>query len=159
VAPALKAVVLTPPWPTVLQGGSQQLAATGIYTDDTSAPLSGLTWSSSDTTVATVADGLVTGAADKPGSVTITATDTASQLGAQVTFGVMVTSAPQLTAVPTFGGPAQATGTMPVTLEFTSNVTSLSIYLYDKGPNNSYGYQSASVDPGTTTKQIDIPTS
>ena len=72
-AATLVSIGVTPAKPSITKGSTQQLTATGIFTDSSKQDLSGsVTWSTSDSVVATVsAAGLATAAA--PGSATITA--------------------------------------------------------------------------------------
>ncbi len=75
---ALVSIAVIPANPSVANGTHQQFAATGTYTDSSTQPLTAaVTWSSSDTTVATISNaagsnGLANSLAQ--GSVTITAT-------------------------------------------------------------------------------------
>jgi hypothetical protein len=78
--PTLTTITIDPPTPSVGQGATQQLTATGTFQDGTTAALTGGTscsgntvcWSSSDTTIATISTGgNVTGIA--AGTATITA--------------------------------------------------------------------------------------
>jgi PKD repeat protein len=72
--PVLRKLQVTPTNPSLPAGTTQQLRATGTYTNGSTADLTAaVTWSSSDPSVASVdAGGLATGVA--PGSVTVTAT-------------------------------------------------------------------------------------
>jgi trimeric autotransporter adhesin len=77
VLPAeLLAITVTPPAANLPSGETQQLTATGYYSDDSSADLSlEVTWSTSDSSIASVSSsGLVT-AGSNTGLGTITATD------------------------------------------------------------------------------------
>ncbi len=57
-APALISIAVTPANPTVAAGLSQQFTASGTYTDGTTSDITAaVTWSSSDTTVATLTSG------------------------------------------------------------------------------------------------------
>ncbi len=82
--PALTSITVVPAAVTVAQNATQQFMATANYADGTSGDATqGVTWSSSDTTVASVSNaagsrGLAT-ATPKLGSATITATLTDSQ--------------------------------------------------------------------------------
>jgi hypothetical protein len=78
--PTLTTITIDPPTPSVGQGATQQLTATGTFQDGTTSALTGGTscsgntvcWSSSDTTIATISTGgNVTGIA--AGTATITA--------------------------------------------------------------------------------------
>jgi trimeric autotransporter adhesin len=80
VNPTLTTITVDPPTPSISQGATQQMTATGTYQDGSTATLTGGTscsgntvcWSSSDTTIATITTGgLVTGVAQ--GTSTITA--------------------------------------------------------------------------------------
>ena len=72
-AATLVSIGVTPANPSIAKGSTQQLAATGIFTDSSKQDLTGsVMWSSSNTKVATIsAAGLATAAG--PGSTTITA--------------------------------------------------------------------------------------
>src|ERR1035441_4513815 len=75
INPSISSIFITPASTTIAVNGTQQLTATGTYSDGSRQPLSGSTvgWSSSDDTVATISNGgLVTGVAT--GTATITAT-------------------------------------------------------------------------------------
>ncbi len=53
-SPILQSIALTPNAPTVAKGLTQQLTATGTYADASTQTLTGLTWASATTSVATV---------------------------------------------------------------------------------------------------------
>lgn len=73
VTPVLIAVAVTPANPSVARGLTRQFTATGTYTDNTTANLTGaVTWASSNTNIATVAGNLATGV--NVGGATISAT-------------------------------------------------------------------------------------
>ncbi len=74
-AAALTSIAVTPSSASILGVGTQQLTATGTYTDGTTQNItSTATWASSTPTTATVsASGLVTGVAAASGTATITA--------------------------------------------------------------------------------------
>jgi len=80
VNPILSTITIDPPTPSVSQGATQQMTATGTYQDGSTSTLTGGTscsgnivcWSSSDTTIATISTGgELTGIAQ--GTTTITA--------------------------------------------------------------------------------------
>ena len=73
-APSLSSLELMPVSPTLLAGGSQQFTASGTFSDGSTEDLTGqVTWSSSDTSVATItASGLAT--AISPGAIKISST-------------------------------------------------------------------------------------
>ena len=74
-AAKLTSIDISPDGDSIPVGGQDQLLLTGTYSDGTTQTLTNATWSSSDTTLATVdSTGLVTGVADSSGNaVTITA--------------------------------------------------------------------------------------
>ena len=71
---SLTSITVTPANPTISVGRTQQFTATANYSNNTSSNITGsATWTSSDTTIATISSGgLATGVA--AGNVTITAT-------------------------------------------------------------------------------------
>jgi hypothetical protein len=78
--PTLTTITVDPPTPSISQGATQQMTATGTYQDGSTSSLTGGTscsgnsvcWSSSDTTIATITTGgMLTGVAQ--GTSTITA--------------------------------------------------------------------------------------
>jgi 6-phosphogluconolactonase (cycloisomerase 2 family) len=70
--PTLQSITVTPQASSVAAGLTMQFAATGTFSDGSSKSLTGLTWSTSDTTLATVdSNGLMTSL--KQGSVTVSA--------------------------------------------------------------------------------------
>ena len=95
--PTLSSISITPSSPTVEAGTSIQLTATGTFSDGSSRTLGsgdGLTWRSSDTSVATVTSGgMVRGASGVNDRATITAR--ASSRQAQVTVVVFVLNEPE----------------------------------------------------------------
>jgi uncharacterized protein YjdB len=74
-AKTLKSIAVTPAFASITTVGTQQLTATGTYSDGTTAPItSSITWATTDATIATVSTaGLVTGVAPQNG-LAITAT-------------------------------------------------------------------------------------
>jgi trimeric autotransporter adhesin len=77
INPTLSSIYVTPASSTVAVNSTVQLSATGSYSDGSQKPISGETvsWSSSDTTVATITSpgGLVTGVASGTASITVSA--------------------------------------------------------------------------------------
>lgn len=70
---ALASITVSPSAPSVTAGQTQQFSATGVYTDSSQQALSSATWTSSNTSVATIDNsGLATAVA--AGTTTITAT-------------------------------------------------------------------------------------
>jgi hypothetical protein len=115
-APTLTSLALSPLNASLLAGGTQQLTATGTYSNDTTAVLapSGLTFASSNTAVATVSSaGLVTVAANAAtyATATISATDTASGLATSAAKSTVITVAAVLGVGPTGNSVAAATAT------------------------------------------------
>jgi 6-phosphogluconolactonase (cycloisomerase 2 family)/uncharacterized protein YjdB len=81
----LVSIVVTPASPTVAAGLTQQFATAGIYSDDSSQPLSSLIWTVSDRTLASIDNnGLVTSL--HPGEVTVAATSGSIQGTALLTI-------------------------------------------------------------------------
>jgi hypothetical protein len=126
IAPALTSLTVAPTNSTVVVGGTQQFAATGTYSDGSTQNLTNqVTWSSSNTAVATIStNGLATTLA--AGSTTISAV-----LGG-VTNSTTLTVAPALTAITVtpanllviVGGTQQFAATGTYSDGSTSNLTS-----------------------------------
>ena len=121
INPSISSIFITPASTTIAVNGTQQLIATGTYSDGSKTPLTGSTvgWSSSDNTVATITNGgLVTGIA------TGTATMTATAEGVSGTASVTVTvqNLTTITITTTQGSTVpQSTASMsgvPSTLQF-----------------------------------------
>lgn len=93
-AAVLTGIDVSTPSPSLIAGSNEQLAATGVYSDNSSQSLSSqVTWSSSDSTVASVnAAGVLT--AVKAGSVTVTAT-----LGSIAGTGSVSVTSPALSSI------------------------------------------------------------
>lgn len=112
---ALVSISISPSSPSLALGNTAQLSATGLFTDNGTQTLSGVTWTSSDTTIAAVDNtGFVTTVA--PGLVTISATSGTTTGSTTLTVtSAMVTSiavSPSTASVP--AGTSQqfaATGT------------------------------------------------
>ena len=142
---ALVSIAVTPSPATVMLGNTMQLTATGTYTDNSQQNISGLvTWTSSDSTTATIsASGLSTGV-KLGGPVTITAAF-GSVSG---TTGLTVQSLPAITSQPANASVNEgqsatfmvaATGTQPFT------------YQWQKNASNVSGATSSSYTTGQTT--------
>ena len=114
--PVLASIVITPSSTTVTAGSSVQFTATGTYTDGSSGNVSNLvTWSSSNTSVATVnVAGLASAAS--PGTVTIKAASAPASGTASLT--VQATGAPTVTFK---GAPASAPYNSTFTVTATTN--------------------------------------
>ncbi len=123
VTPAeLVSLAVTPTSPSLAAGTTQQFAATGTFSDSTTQDLTDqVTWSSSATAVATVAnssgdEGLATGVA--VGAATIRATHVASGVQGATTLAVTAAVLTALAVTPP--GPSIASGT---TQQFTATGT------------------------------------
>ncbi len=130
VLPAvLLAISVTPPVTNVPDGQTQQLEATGTYSDGTTANITGdVTWSTSSGTVATVSSsGLVT--AKGTGAATITATDPTTSVEGVAAITVLpavlvaISVAPLATNLPS-GETQQLTATGDYSNGTTVNLTS-----------------------------------
>lgn len=87
----VKAIQVSPETVTLAKGQTQQLTATGLYSDGTSHSLTGLaTWEAENTTTATVTpEGLLTGESVGTTTVTVTMDGVISQLDVTVTDAVI----------------------------------------------------------------------
>jgi trimeric autotransporter adhesin len=92
VNPALVSIAVTPATPSILVNGIQQFTATGTYSDSSQQDITGtVTWSSSDTSVASVnGAGLATGVA--AGNATIHATSGSVSGSATLTINPILVS-------------------------------------------------------------------
>jgi hypothetical protein len=100
VNPTLTAITVTPVTPSIVQGNTRQMTATGSY--DGGSPAKDITgsvdWSTSDANIATVSSGgLVTGV--KAGSATITASK--GTISGGTTVGVTVANLVSIAVTPT----------------------------------------------------------
>jgi uncharacterized protein YjdB len=112
-AATLVSIAVTPTSPSVAAGTSQAFKATGTFTDNTTQDLtSDVTWSSSDTTIATVSNGGA-GAGASPGAATITATcavaSTCGSVGGSATLTVTAATLASIALTPR--SPSIARGT------------------------------------------------
>ncbi|MBA3947942.1 MAG: Ig-like domain-containing protein, partial [Herpetosiphonaceae bacterium] len=108
-AATLTSITLAPTNPSIPIGVTQQFVAIGHYSDGSTQDISSsVTWSSSDTTVATISStGLATAVA--AGTTTITATDTTSGINGTTTL--TVTTATLVSIAVTPANPTIAKGT------------------------------------------------
>ena len=119
-AATLQSIALTPPTPSIAKGTTQQFTATGTYSDNSTQDITTqATWSSSDSTIATVSDaagskGLGTGVAIG------TATVSAALNGVTGSTSLTVTAATLQSIGVTPPAPSAAKGT---TLQFTATGT------------------------------------
>ncbi len=121
INPSISSIFITPASTTIAVNGTQQLTATGTYSDGSRQPLSGsnVGWSSSDDTIVTISNGgLVTGVAT--GTATITATSQGVSGTGSVTVTVQNLTTISITTTQGSTLP-QSTATMtgiPSTLQF-----------------------------------------
>jgi Bacterial Ig-like domain (group 2) len=127
INPSISSIFITPASTTVAINGTQQLTATGTYSDGSKNTLSGSTvgWSSSDDTIATITNGgLVTGVA------TGTATMTATAEGVSGTANVTVTVQNLTSIVITT---TQGSTNPPSMVTISGVPTTLQFYAYANG--------------------------
>jgi uncharacterized protein YjdB len=112
-APTLVSIAVTPASPSIIKGSTQQFAATGTYSDNSTQDLtSSVTWSSGTTTVATIsAAGLASGAG--VGTSAIKATS-----GTVFGSTVLTVTAPSLQSITV--SPATASVAKGATQQFTA---------------------------------------
>ncbi len=110
-AATLTAIAVEPANPTLAKGTTQQLAAIGTFSDQTTQDLTdAVDWSSSDKNVASVAQGGLASAVN-PGMATVTARD--PQSGVMGATSLTVSAATLKAIVVTPPNPQVAKGTMP----------------------------------------------
>ncbi len=127
--PALVSIAVTPPSPSILQGTTQQFAATGTYTDNSNQNISStVTWVSATTSVATISNaggtrGLATGVGAGPTNITASLNGVTSPADVLTVF----TQSPQSINFPNpgiqiYGMPfnVSATATSGLTVTFQS---------------------------------------
>jgi uncharacterized protein YjdB len=117
----LTSIAVIPANPTIFVGGTQQFIATGTYSDNTPFDITTeVSWTSSDTTVATVVNntGLATGAA--AGTTTITATSIYNPQGIRGYATLTVSPVPLVLITVTPTNPYITIGS---TLQFTATGT------------------------------------
>ena len=121
--PVLAAVVVTPAAPSIGVGATQQFAATANYSDGSSKDVTGsASWTSSDTTIATVqstgqtSPGMASGVAS--GSATVTASFGGMNGSTVLTVSGIV---PVVTSIAV--GPATPTINIGATMQFTATAT------------------------------------
>jgi 6-phosphogluconolactonase (cycloisomerase 2 family) len=135
--PALVSIAITPPHPSIQVSASQQLTATGTYTDKSTQDLTGsVTWSSSGPLVASIsAAGSVTAAA--PGVTTITAT--LASTSASMPLGVYSAGQARFAYVTNIGG--------SVSLFLVDNSTGALVPAETTPLNDNTGILDAAADP------------
>ncbi|MGO9452235.1 MAG: beta strand repeat-containing protein [Candidatus Binataceae bacterium] len=158
-ATTLVSINVTPADPTIANGTTVQLTATGTFSNGATADLTGsVTWASSDNTIATVTGGLVTGKG--VGSASISATQSGISGSTTVTVSAVTLTAIMITPVsPTIakGTTAQLTATGQFsdgsTQDITTSVTWASSEPSVATVSNASGSQGlvTGVAAGTTT--------
>ena len=126
ISPVLVSIAVTPTNSSIPQGGTQQFTATGTYSDNSTQNLTAsVTWTSSNTAVATITGGgLATGVA--PGSVTIQAT--AGSIGGSTSLSITAVVLVSIAVTPTnasvfVSGTQQFTATGTYSDSSTQNLT------------------------------------
>jgi trimeric autotransporter adhesin len=116
VDPTLKSITVTPVTPSIEEGGTEQMTATGTYDDGNSKNITGsVSWSSGNAAVFTVSDrGLIT--ANHAGSASIKATS--ATISGSTTVCVTVGNLSSITITPT-----DATITSSETQQYTATGT------------------------------------
>ena len=166
VNPTLSSLAVGPT-ATIQQSRTVQMSATGTYSDgSTKSPVSGVVWSSSDQTVATVSSsGLATGVS--PGSATITGA--VGSVSGQATLTVTIANLSSITIAPTTanitsGNTQQYSATGTTTSGKTVNITNSVTWAVQAGSvqgvsiNSSGLLTTTSGDTGTVTVTATDPT-
>jgi uncharacterized protein YjdB len=165
-AAVLKSLAVTPATPSIPNGTSKQLAATGTYSDGTTKDLTtSVTWSSSAPGVASVSNalgsyGLATAAST--GTATITATDPATSINGATSLTITAALLKSIAVTPTTPSVAKgnaqafiATGTYSdsTTKDLTTTVTWSSSNLAVASVSNALGSEglASGATKGTTT--------
>jgi uncharacterized protein YjdB len=121
VNPSISSIFITPASTTIAVNGTQQLTATGTFSDGSRQPLSGTTvgWSSSDDTVATITNGgLVTGVSLGTATITATAQGVSGTGSVTVTVGNLTTISITTTQGSTVPQSTASMSGIPSTLQF-----------------------------------------
>ena len=127
ISPSISSIYITPSAATIAVNGTQQLLATGTYSDGSKSQLSGSTvgWSSSDDTIATITNGgLVKGVAT--GAATMTASAEGVSGTANVTVTVQNLTSIIITAT-------QGSSNPPSTVTISGVPATLQFYAYANG--------------------------
>ncbi|HWX33267.1 MAG TPA: Ig-like domain-containing protein [Steroidobacteraceae bacterium] len=170
-AAVIQSISVTPPTPSVASGLTQQFTATGIYTDSTTQDLTvAATWTSTDTTIATISNvalsnGLASSSTVKTGQTTIRAAYTppgGSLLTGSTTLTVTAAALKSIAVTPAnpsvaAGRTQQFTATGTYTDNSTQNLTSQVTWASDNlaaatisNASGSYGL-ATSLTVGTPT--------
>ncbi|MFZ0913712.1 MAG: Ig-like domain-containing protein [Candidatus Korobacteraceae bacterium] len=121
VNPSISSIFITPASTTIALNGTQQLIATGTYSDGSKQPLSGSTvgWSSSDDKVATITNGgLVTGVSLGTATITATAEGVSGTGTVTVTVGNLTSISITTTQGSTLPQSTASMSGIPSTLQF-----------------------------------------
>jgi uncharacterized protein YjdB len=121
VNPTISSIFITPASTTIAVNGTQQLIATGTYSDGSRQPLSGSTvgWSSSNDTVATITNGgLVTGVSLGTATMTATAQGVSGTGSVTVTIQNLTTISITTTQGSTVPQSTASMSGIPSTLQF-----------------------------------------
>jgi hypothetical protein len=121
INPSISSIFITPASTTIAINGTQQLTATGTYSDGSRQPLSGsaVGWSSSDDTVATISNGgLVTGVGTGTATITATAQGVSGTGSVTVTVENLTTISITTTQGSTLPQSTASMSGIPSTLQF-----------------------------------------
>lgn len=140
VNPTLTSLAVGPSTPTIQQGNTLQMAATGTYDDGSTKALTGkVLWSSSDSAIASInSTGLMTGVS--PGSATITASSGTISGSTSVTVSLQNITSITVT-------PANRTITQGSTVQYTATATTSDGNTHDI--TNSVTWTSSNTNAGT----------
>jgi uncharacterized protein YjdB len=126
----LRSITITPPSPAIARGTTQPFVATGTYSDNTTQDLTTqVTWTSSDTSVATVSNtqgsqGVATAVAPGQTTITATATTTAGAVSGTTTLNVTSANLVSITITPpTLSLARGTTRTLVATGTYDDNTT------------------------------------
>jgi YD repeat-containing protein len=146
--PTPTSIAVSPPSPLLPPGNTQQLKATETFTDGTSSDVtSSATWSSSDTSIATVGgQGLTTAVAD--GSATITAS-----LGALSGFASLTVTSSQIYQGNLYAADGQTPATGQYVRIYDVATNSLLASVFSDGTGS---YQVAGTPPGSQGASVQV---
>lgn len=159
---ALISIAVTPANPSIVAGTTQQLAATGTFTDGSTQDVTAsAAWSSDTNSVATVKKGLVTGIAAGSASISAASGSISGSTAVSVTVAQLVSIAinPQSANVPA-GVPQQFTATGTYTDGSTQDLTQTGYWTSSAANvatiSDAAGSQglATALSPGTTTINV-----
>jgi YVTN family beta-propeller protein len=162
---ALVSIAVIPANPSIANGTAQQFAATGTYTDNSTQPLTtAVSWSSSDTTVATVSNasgsnGLASSVGQGAAAITATLGPISGSTGLTVTAATLVSIAvtplsPSITDRATQQFTATGTYTDGSTQNLTASVTWASSDTTIASVSNAAGSSGLATAAGVGTTSI-----